>query len=244
MLDKKYGCLLIHGFTSFRASLEILIPELEKRNIVWHYPILAGHNTHPGDLEGKTWEHWQHDVEEGLKYVLQEADKVIIISLSMGSLLALELAAKYSEKIKSIVLLSPVLHFRAPLSFYSPKIKKVFKKFPIFKIFRFSSFKVARKNLSYPWFPVEAFHHYWLRTKHFDSVLEKVFQPTLIIHSKRDRLANPSGAEYIFDTIKSEIKEIKWLNKSGHEMLIDIEAEKVIKLIFSSKIFKDLELSK
>lgn len=92
--NKKIGVLLIHGFTSFRASLEILIPELEKKNIPWHYPILAGHNTKPEDLEGKTWQHWQNDVENGLKYLLPDCQQVIIIGLSMGALLALELAVK------------------------------------------------------------------------------------------------------------------------------------------------------
>jgi len=244
MLNKKYGCLLIHGFTSFRASLEILIPELEKRDIAWHYPILAGHNTKPEDLEGKTWKHWQEDVEEGLKYLLHEVESIKIIALSMGSLLALELAKKYPSKVESLVLLSPALHFKNPLTKYTPQIKTIVNKVPGIGILRFSSLGVSRKNKTYSWFPAKTFHHYWLRTQHFDSVLEKIFQPTLIIHSKKDRLANPSGAEHIFNTIKSEIKEIKWLNKSGHEMLIDIEAEKVVKLIFSSKILRNLELQK
>jgi len=237
MQNKKYGCLLIHGFTSFRASLEILIPELEKRGFAWHYPILAGNNTKPEDLVGKNWKHWQEDVGAGLKYLLQEVESVKIIALSMGTLLALELAEKYPKKVSGLVLLSPALHFKNPLTKYTPQIKKIINKVPGIGMLRFSSVKVARKNKTYSWFPAKTFHHYWLRTNHFDSILEKIYQPTLIIHSKKDRLANPSGAEHIFNTIKSEIKEIKWLNKSGHEMLIDIEAKKVIKLIFSSKFF-------
>lgn len=228
---QKMGVLLIHGFTSFRASLEILIPELDKKNIPWHYPILAGHNSKPEDLEGKTWEHWQADVEAGLKYLLSLCEQVVIIGLSMGALLSLELAAKYPDKIKSLVLLSPALKFRNPLAKYTTHITKRMKKIPGINILRFSTIKLAETQLGYSWFPAKSFHQYWLRTQHFDSILEKISQPTTIIHSKKDRLADPAGTEYIYNKIPTKEKEVIWLKKSGHEILLDVEANKVVKKI-------------
>ena len=235
---KKIGILLIHGFTSFRASLEILIPELDKKNIPWHYPILAGHNTKPENLEGKTWEHWQTDVEDGLKYLLPICEQVVIIGLSMGALLAMELAEKYPDKIKGLILLSPALKFRNPLTKYTTQITQRIKKIPGINLFRFSSIKLAETQLGYSWFPAKAFHHYWLRTQHFDSVLEKITQPTTIFHSKKDRLADPAGTKHIYNKIKSKDKEIIWLKKSGHEVLLDVEAEIVIKKIMQIKYLK------
>ncbi|MDP2683567.1 MAG: alpha/beta fold hydrolase [bacterium] len=233
---KKIGVLLIHGFTSFRASLEILIPELEKKNISWHYPILAGHNTKPEDMEGKTWEDWQDDVEAGLQYLLPICEKVVIVGLSMGALLALELAEKYPDRIKGLILLSPALKFKNPLTKYTSKITSYVKKIPGINLFRFSNFKLAETQKGYSWFPAKSFHQYWLRTQHFDSVLEKINQPTLIFQSKKDLLADPSGAEYIYNTIKSKDKEIIWLKKSGHEILLDVEVDEVVKRIMKNSM--------
>lgn len=234
--NKQIGVLLIHGFTSFRASLEILIPELEKKDIPWHYPILAGHNTKPEDMEGKTWEDWQDDVESGLKYLLPVCEQVVIIGLSMGALLALELAEKYPNKIKGLILLSPALKFRNPLTKYTAKITSYVKKIPGINRFRFSNFKLAETQKGYSWFPAKSFHQYWLRTQHFDSVLEKINLPTTIIHSKKDRLADPFGAEHIYQKIKSKDKKIFWLNKSGHELLLDVEADEVVKIIMKNPV--------
>ncbi|MFA6588077.1 MAG: alpha/beta fold hydrolase [Patescibacteria group bacterium] len=231
----KTGCLLIHGFTSFRTSLEAVIPELEKRQIPWHYPILAGHNTQPGDLRGKTWEHWQNDVRTGLEYLLQETEQVVIIALSMGSLLALELAAEYPNKVSGLVLLSPALRFKSRLARHAPVISKYLKIYPGVNLVRFSSISLALKNKGYNWFPVQTFMHYWHRAQNFDEVLKRVHQSTLIIHSKKDRIALPLGAEHVFKTIPNQEKKLVWLEKSGHEILLDMETEKVLAEIFKFK---------
>lgn len=231
--QNKTSYLLIHGFTSHRTSLTAVIPELDKRNIEWHYPILAGHGTRPEDLIDKTWEHWQQDVDIGLKYLLQESNQVIIIALSMGALLALELAATYQKKVSALVLLSPALHFQMKLTRFTSLLSKVIKRFPNPSVTKFSSAKYIKNDLGYRWVPTQAFHSYWLRTKHFDSVLDKIHQPTRIIHSKNDKMAAPSGAQHVYDTIKSKNKELIWLEKSGHEVLLDAETELVLKYIFN-----------
>lgn len=229
---KKLGCLLIHGFTSNRDSLEAIIPELDKRSISWQYPILTGHGTKPQDLEHATWEIWQQDVETAFKKLLNKCEKVIIIGLSMGSLLALELAAKYQVQVSGLILLSPALHFTLSITKYTPELSKYIKRFPEINLLRFSDPRIALKHKHYYWFPSAPFLHYWQRTQNFDAVLKNVSQPTLIIHSKKDKIAAASGAEYIYKTISSPDKKIIWLKKSGHELLLDVEAKTTLKQIF------------
>lgn len=235
--NKKIGCLLIHGFTSHRSSLEAVIPELEKRGITWHYPILAGHGTKPHDLADKTWQHWQNDVELGLQYLLPAADKIVIISLSMGSLLGLELAVAHPNNIAGLVLLSPALHFKRKMANLTPYISKFIKRAPLLSRVKFSSTELAKKDKGYLWFPTSAFKQYWLKTRSFEPVLEKVHQPVLIIHAKKDRVAAPSGAQYIFDHLASKEKKLIWLEQSGHEVLLDNEVDKVLQYIFTFKLF-------
>lgn len=232
------GCLLIHGFTSHRSSLEAVIPELDKRNIPWHYPILAGHGSTPKELQHVTWDMWQRDVEQSLEYLRGESDRVVLIALSMGSLLALELAEKHPDVVAGVVLLSPCLRFYARLSKYTPIISRVLKRFPNPSIAKFSSLEYAKRDKGYLWFPTIAFRQYWIRTQHFDSVLENIHQPIKIIHSKKDRVADPSGGQHIFDTVASKHKELIWLEKSGHEVLLDLETDRVLKYIFEFEVLR------
>jgi carboxylesterase len=100
---------------------------------------------------------------------------------------------------------------------------------------KFSSLKQTRLDQGYLWFPTSAFRHYWLQTQNFDQILKQVYQPTLIIQSKNDKVAKPSGALHILKTIPAHDKQIIWLEKSGHEMLLDIEAQTVINHLLSFK---------
>lgn len=111
------------------------------------------------------------------------------------------------------------------------------KKIPGINLFRFSNIKLAETQKGYSWFPAKSFHQYWLRTLHFDSVLEKINQPTTTFHSKKDSLATPAGAEHIYNKIKSTNKEIIWLKKSGHELLLDVEANEIVNKILKNKAF-------
>lgn len=224
--------LLIHGFTSHRSSLEAVIPGLDARGIEWHYPILAGHGTSPADLAHARWEDWQYDVEQGLKYLQPETRPVVIIALSMGSLLGLELAAKYPQQISGVALLSPCLHFYSRLARYTRVVSRVIPRVPNPSVAKFSSPTYAQNDQGYSWFPTVAFRRFWIRTLHFDSVLEKVTQPVRIIHSHNDKVAAPSGAQHIYDTIPSTAKELVWLEHSGHEILLDCETDQVLEEIF------------
>lgn len=229
--NPKPAVLLIHGFTSHRSSLEAVIPELKRRGLTWHYPILAGHGTSPSDLKGVTWPDWQHDVEQGLEYLEPDKQPVIIIALSMGALLGLELAAAHPEQIRGLVILSPCLRFYNPVAKYTRVVSRVIRRVPNPSFAKFSSLEQAKKDRGYLWFPSVAFHHYWLRTQHFDGVLEKIHQPIRIIHSHNDKVAAPSGAQHIYDTIPSQDKGLVWLEKSGHEILLDVETDRALEEI-------------
>ncbi len=227
------GCLLIHGFTSHRSSLEAVIPELDKRHIPWHYPILAGHGTSPADLQNVTWQDWVNDVTQGLRYLQGDVEKVVVVALSMGSMLGLELAATFPADIVGLVLLSPTLHFRLKLAKLTPLLSKVISRFPNPSPAKFSSLKLAKQDKGYQWFPTKTFKQYWERTQDFDPVIQRVHQSTRIIHAKRDMVGHPSGAQHIFDLLPAKQKELIWLERSGHEILLDAEVPTVLGHIFS-----------
>jgi len=58
-------------------------------------------------------------------------------------------------------------------------------------------------------------------------LLPRVHQPALIFQGEKDQTIDASGAQLIFDTISSEDKELVWLLRSGHCIILDVEREQV-----------------
>ncbi len=229
----KPAILLIHGFTSHRSSLEGLVPEIEKRGMDWAYPILAGHGTSPKDLEDKRWPDWQADIEQAYTLLRQDHDQVFVVALSMGSLLALELAASHPDHVAGLALIAPCLKFKARLSRYTPVISRLVKTFPNPSITKFSSLQYAKKDQGYLWFPTAVFRSYWERTHNMEPIIAHVTCPTTIIHSRLDLVADPRGAQELYKLLPGP-KELLWHHRSGHEMVMDSESEAVIQEVMGA----------
>lgn len=224
--------LLIHGFASHRSSLERLLPELDRRGFPWVYPVLTGHGQTPEALTGVGWSDWHRDVEQAFQELASKHGQIVIIALSMGCLLAIELAASHPSAITGLVLLSPGLRFQHPLAPFTPVAWLLIRRFPFPAKNKFSSPEYARLDRGYQWFPTAAYASYWRRTRTITQLIPQIKCPVKIIHSQRDRIAKPSGATEIFRSLKAP-KKLVWLESSGHELLLDSEADYVIHEIFS-----------
>ncbi|MBI2984010.1 MAG: alpha/beta fold hydrolase [Candidatus Kerfeldbacteria bacterium] len=230
MTGERPAVLLIHGFCSHRSSLEPLIPELERRGLEWHLPILAGHGTRPEDLRNKRWSDWRRDVDQAYRRLRQNHDQVVVIALSMGTLLAIELAAEHPAHVSGLVLISPAVKFTDPLAIFTPLVVPFMRRYPFPPQKKFSFQKFAQRDRGYPWFPTAAYYSYWQRTRTILDVVKNIRCPVRIIQSRNDHVAQPRGAQKIYDLLRTP-KEILWHERSGHEMLLDVEADTVVKEI-------------
>ncbi len=57
--------------------------------------------------------------------------------------------------------------------------------------------------------------------------LREVHVPIRVLQSKRDQVVAPEAANIIFERVSSQHREIVWYHRSGHEMMQDLEAERV-----------------
>ena len=52
--------------------------------------------------------------------------------------------------------------------------------------------------------------------------------PALILATRADRVIRPDSATRIYERLGTTQKELQWFERSGHEMLVDCEAEAVL----------------
>ena len=222
----RYGVLVLHGFTSHISCVSDLRFPLDELKVPYRIPILRGHGGEWKDLAGVKSADWYEDAENSMLDLLSECRKVIIVGLSMGGLVTLELAARHRDKVQSIVTLAAALKFKDPLAPLTPLMAKLFRSWP--GPDSFADKELAKqRNRNYPRFTTDSFNELYKYTSKVANLLTFVKADALVLHSKKDTVIHPKAAQSIFDKMGSKHKKLVWFERSGHEMLLDNEAAQV-----------------
>ena len=234
MSKNPFGILLINGFSSTPENFRHLVPHIEALGLPSRSPTLRGHGAEtPDALRGVEWKDWLTDGENALQELLTEAEKVIVIGHSMGGWIALHLAIDHREKIDSIIIagastrpVSPLGPGR-PLHFLFPLVVKLVKKWDWPPVYADPA--LAQSEPSYRWIPTESFVQLFSFMKATEKRLSEVNIPILILHSKKDTMNSPEGAQILYDSISTPKgqKQLVWFEKTEHNMFLDCEQEEV-----------------
>lgn len=187
----------------------------------------------PNALLDVVWTDWVADAEKAMHEVLEETEKVSVIGHSMGGWLGIILATEHAKKIDSIIIAggstkgtSPFgsggpLHFLFPVL---PLLKKTFTMTPAD-----TDTKYIRSDTGYAWVPTKTWNQVFGLMKETHKRLPMVTVPTLILHSKKDTMNSPAGAQILYDSIATpaDQKRLVWFEKTGHVMFLDCEEEQV-----------------
>ncbi len=219
------GVLLLHGFTSHLNTVNGLIPFLKEAGITYEMPILRGHGTRYQDLSGVTAKDWYIDAERALIKLWNRVDRVVIVGLSMGGLVGLELSMRHPDKIAGLVTVAACLKFADPLTKFTDMLSKFVRFWPSPNAFNDLSLKSNSRN--YEKFATSAFASLYQYSQEIAERLPEVHVPIRILQSKKDQITAPQAANIIYEKVSSQIREIVWYQESGHEMMQDCEAESV-----------------
>lgn len=94
------GVLLIHGFTASPTQLRLVGNFLHDRGLTVVAPLLPGHGTTVSDLSQQRWQNWTQHVDLAFADLKSRCKTVFVAGISLGSLLALHIAAEYSPLMK------------------------------------------------------------------------------------------------------------------------------------------------
>jgi len=106
---KKGSALLIHGYTGYPGELYHLAKRLHKAGLAVSVPRLPGHGTDRRDFMATGRRDWLRRALDAYRDLAVRYGEVAIVGHSMGTLLAILVAAEFQPK--SVVLLAPALDF-------------------------------------------------------------------------------------------------------------------------------------
>lgn len=218
------GALLVHGFTGSPRSMIDLGRYLAERDISVKGIRLPGHGTTWQDLNTRTTTDWTGAVSDAIDGFEADHEEVFLVSLSFGSALCLDFAARHPGRVKGLVLLAPFVKTNDPLRFVAPVASKVIKSVPGVGN---DICLEGQDEICYDRVPAAASVHMLRFVRRVRNNLDKVTTPTLIMHARQDHTSPPVNAQLIHDGISSRDKELVWLERSYHVITMDHERDEV-----------------
>jgi len=215
--DPDTTVLLIHGTSSSPRDFVGLSSFLAKNNISSKAILLPGHGTHPKDLDKIKYEEWINTIDLELNNI--KSKNKFLLGYSLGGTLSLKIAETKD--------LSGVISINAPIFLQSRYIPFI----PILQLVQ--KYHVAdpeniilatkEQRVAYDSVPLNTILEI-VRTIE-DLKLRNVAEPVLIIQTNNDTTVQPRSAEFIYNSISSEEKQLEWLEVSTHYELYEKEQE-------------------
>ncbi len=204
--------LLTHGLGASPYEIKELSEYLSERNITVYGVRLAGHGTSWQDLNERKWDEWYKSYSEAYLSVKPLKQKVFVGGMSLGGVLALRLAE--DQQVDGVISLAPALI----LSDTRSKYAWLFKYFSPFSLRNIS---IEKRPYYYDRFPVASVAEAVTLSDVVEKDLSKIDEPTFIMEYTEDNRVNPISSQIIYDNIASQNKQLRWINGSGHVMIVD-----------------------
>ena len=244
------GVLLIHGLTGTPTEMRFVARGLHEAGFTVRAVQLAGHCGRNDDLVATGWRDWYRSVETAASELREQVDHLFVAGLSMGALLALELAIERPDEVAGVGCYGTTFRYDgwaippvARLSFLLPLAcglgfgrERVFMEtFPYgIKNERIRSWIVASMLsgdseaaglAGNPWPSLAEFVRL---SRHVRRRLADVRAPCLVVHSNDDDIASLGNVEEIERRVRAPVETVL-LDESYHMVTVDQQRDVVIR---------------
>ena len=239
------GVLLIHGITGGPAEMKPLQRKLAARGFTVSCPRLAGHCSSLAELKKTRWRDWYASVDEALTELRETCDTVFVSGLSMGALLALQIAAARPDDVQGVATLSATFFYDGwnvpqirqrvilPLVIYSPLrfflswrepspfgIKDERIRNIIASVYANDSASMPEKY-GYSEFPGVTIRETFRLIRATKGDLGRVTAPLLIVHAVEDDMASLANARFLASAVASPTIETYFVDDTYHVLTLD-----------------------
>lgn len=215
--------LLLHGFTGNSADVRMIGRFLQKKGYTSHAPVYRGHDGGPEDIIRYNPEHWWEDVINGLNHLRDLGyEEVAAAGLSIGGVFGLKLA--YNQPLKGVITMC------SPMFFDNEKqLTQGFKQFArdYKQLERKSEEDISREINKLMENSTDTFQKIKELIEDVHDHVDHIYTPTFVIQGRNDHMINTDSANYIYETVEAEHKQIKWYEESGHAITFDDEKDQL-----------------
>lgn len=217
--QRVFGVLLIHGLSGTPEEVRPAAEALQDRFRVL-CPWLAGHGTSPYDLARTPWTAWWESAREAYAFLSRRVRKIAVVGLSLGALLALRLAARFS--------VCGVAAFGAPLWIRDPRFAGI----ALFRFFQRRTRElcggVRREgvfHLTYPWVSTDTLYE----LKKLQGIVRKeltdIRAPVFLGHGALDAKVPAFNVRRLSRKVThAAFQRVQLYPSSDHVVTLDVDA--------------------
>jgi len=226
------GVLLLHGLSGTPYEVTCLADALHDAGYAVRAPLLAGHDSLDA-LERSTWQQWYQTALDAFEDLHADGRRrVAVLGFSMGSLLALRLAALRGHQMAGLVAISVPLHFdrlRRQAAMALARLRKI----P--RLHRFVGVlakrdgpdvrirREAEASPSLPAIPYPALVELFALQDEVSLLLPHVRVPVLLLHGRFDHTSRAEQSDEVAQRVSSERVELRILPHSFHVVGLDLD---------------------
>lgn len=213
------AALCLHGLTGTPYEVRPLGEALSAAGIAALGPALPGHNETPERLAAVAHTEWLAAAREALHELRAVHERVFVVGLSMGGLVALALAAE--ERVDAVAVIGVPLRIRAHGIRLVPILKHLVRYLPKSQGSDIRDPDARARHPSYDRMPLAAIHELLRLQRRVRRALPRIQAPLLVAHGAHDRTAHPDDAREILARVASREREHLVLDASGHVVPVD-----------------------
>lgn len=217
---RRVGVLLSHGFTGSPASMRPWGEYLAGQGYTVSVPRLPGHGTDISDMYGTRYSDYRAEIDSAYAELAAQCDIVVVVGLSMGGTLVLDLAERHPE-IAGVVLVNAAVASTNKQLLLLPLLKHLIKALPAIGDDIKKPDTTERGYDKTPLKPIASLVQAWKTVR---ADLGKITCPVLLFRSTEDHVVDPSSARIILDGIGSQDKREVLLHNSYHVATLDHDA--------------------
>jgi esterase/lipase len=222
--NSKREFFLVHGYTGSPTDFRDLGNFLHKKfNANVRIIRLRGHGEVIENLDSLNYNDFLIQAEEELKKSLDLGKEIVLGGLSVGSLIALDLAARYP--VKGLFCVSTSFRNKFPLNIFSFLEPLILKKHWVKKTPECE--KDLRKNAFFYGLHLRGLRVIQQGKLSVTPILKNINSPFLAIHVSNDSLFSIKGVEDLLNRVSSKIKKL---------VVIDNKKERSHNPFYSSKL--------
>ncbi len=229
--------LLLHGFTGTPFDVEAMAGPLVAAGFAVSTLRLPGHGVAPPPGERNDSAAWLADAEAGLERLvtMNGGHAVAVVGLSMGGLLALQLAARHPQRVERLVALAPALQVSTQLALLFGTLRVVACLGPSSWLDRriekgpsnIVDPEARVANPSSPPFALRTMLAFDDLRRETRELVGRVRAPTLILHGRLDGTIPLAASEWLRREIGATHVEMQVLEQSAHVLPLDRERAQV-----------------
>jgi carboxylesterase len=220
--------LALHGFGGTPFEMKLVVEVAAELGLAAHAPLLPGHGTHASDLARTGFADWARAGEAAFQSLLGASHRVIVIGLSMGSLIAAQLAATHKTEVCALGMLANATRLHSPFPALALRVVDWLgiRDFSVPKVGADIGDPEARAtHPSYGLQPIRGAIEVVRAGQRTEKILGQITAPALIAHGKRDRVCPVANAARVVRLLGSTEKRLVILPESHHIITRDYDRE-------------------